>query len=156
MLFLTILNALRNVWRSVFFLIILVCNLIFWMYIFVSRKEILSFDISYSNLIDGSSVFYSCLISSRSVLLPVHIKKISTINLRYVSKDVFINGHMNFLSKWSIRMFPYEAHSSCWQKLEHPPSQQKSMGIIPRTLNHSIFKVPYMVKIKLFFYILIF
>ena len=35
-------------------------------------------------------------------------KNISSINLRYLSENVLINGYMNFLSKWSIKMFAYE------------------------------------------------
>ena len=31
-----------------------------------------------------------------------------------------------------------EPYSSCSQKLEHPPTQQKSTGIIPRTTNHGL------------------
>ena len=50
---------LRKVWRLVFFLNILVCNLLFLIFISVSRNEILSFDISYSNLIDGCFVVNS-------------------------------------------------------------------------------------------------
>ena len=99
---------LRKVWQSVFFLNILVCNLLFLIYISVSRNEILSFDISYSNLIDGCFAFNSFKNLSRSVLLPVHIKNIASINLRYISENVLINGYMNFLSKWSIKMFLYE------------------------------------------------
>ena len=41
------------------------------MYILVSRNEILSFDISYSNLTDGCFVINSFKNFSRSVLLPV-------------------------------------------------------------------------------------
>ena len=29
-------------------------------------------------------------------------------------------------------------NSSCSQKLEHPPNQQESTGIIPRTSNHNL------------------
>ena len=99
---------LRKVWQSVFFLNILVCNLLFLIYISVSTNEILFFDISYSNLIDGCFAFNSFKNLSRSVLLPVHIKNIASINLRYISENVLINGYMNFLSKWSIKMFAYE------------------------------------------------
>ena len=80
---------LRKVWRSVFFLNILVCNLLFLMYISVSRNEILSFDISYSNLIDGCFAFYLFKSFSRSLLLPVYIKNILSINLRYIGKWKF-------------------------------------------------------------------
>ena len=69
------------------------------MYISVSINEILSFDISYSNLIDGSFVFVLFKNFSRSVLLPFHIENISSINMMYVSENVLINWHMNFLSK---------------------------------------------------------
>ena len=99
---------LRKLWQSVFFLNILVCNLLFLIYISVSRNEFFSFNISYSNLIDGCFVFNSFKNFSRSVLLPVHMKNISPINLRYISKNVLINGYMNFLSKWSIKMCAYE------------------------------------------------
>ena len=99
---------LKKVWQSVFFLNILVCNLLFLIYISVSRNEILSFDISYSNLIDGCFAFNSFKNLSRSVLLPVHIKNISSINLRYTSENVLINGYMSFHSKCSIKMFAYE------------------------------------------------
>ena len=95
-------------WQSAFFLNILVCNLLFLMYISVSRNEILSFDISYSNLIDGCFAFNSFKNLPRSVLLPVHIKNIASINLRYISENVLINGYINFLSKWYIKMFAYE------------------------------------------------
>ena len=43
-----------------------------------------------------------------SALLPVHTKNLSSINLRYIRENVLINGYMNFLSKWSIKMFAYE------------------------------------------------
>ena len=69
------------------------------MYISVSINEILSFDISYSNLIDGSFVFVLFKNFSRSVLLPFHIENISSINMMYISENVLINWHMNFLSK---------------------------------------------------------
>ena len=49
------------------------------MYISVFRNEILSFDISYSNLIDGCFAFNSYKSFSRSVLLPVHIKNVLSI-----------------------------------------------------------------------------
>ena len=52
-------SMLRKVWRSVFFLNILVSNLLFLMYISVSRNEIIFFHVSYSNLIDGCFVFNS-------------------------------------------------------------------------------------------------
>ena len=99
---------LRKVWRSVSFLNILVCTLLFLIYISVSRNDIFSFDISYSNLIDACFVFNSFKNFSRSVLLPVHIKNISAINLRFISENVLINGYMSFLSKWSIKVFAYE------------------------------------------------
>ena len=118
MLFLKILGALSSIKKGLvvylrskyfgIFLNILVCNLLFLMYISVSRNEILSFDISYSVLIDGCFVFNSFKNFSRSVLLPVHIKNISFINLRYIRENVLINGYMNFLSKWSIKMLAYE------------------------------------------------
>ena len=53
------------------------------MYISVSRNEIPSFGISYSDLIDGCFVFNSFKNFSRSILLPVDKKNISSINLRY-------------------------------------------------------------------------
>ena len=53
-------------------------------------------------------VFNSFTNFSRSVLLRVHIKTISSINLKYIYKNVLINGYMNFPSKWSIKMFSYE------------------------------------------------
>ena len=99
---------LRKVWQSVFFLNILVRNLLFLIYIWVSRSEILSFDISYSSLIVGCFAFKTFKDFSGSVLLHVDIKNISSINLRYTSKNVLINGYMNFLSKRSIKMFVYE------------------------------------------------
>ena len=64
----------RKVWQYLFFLNILVCNLLFLIYISVSRNEILSFDISYSNLIDGCFVFNLFKTFSASVLQPFHIK----------------------------------------------------------------------------------
>ena len=99
---------LRKVWQSVFFLNILVCNLLFLIYIWVSRSEILSFDISHSSLIVGCFAFKTFKDFSGSVLLHVDIKNISSINLRYTSKIVLINRYMNFLSKRSIKMFVYE------------------------------------------------
>ena len=48
---------LRTVWRSVFFLNNLVCNLQFLIYISISRNEILSFGITYLILIDACFVF---------------------------------------------------------------------------------------------------
>ena len=98
---------LRKVWQSVFFLNILVCNLLFLIYILESRNEILSF-CSYSNLIDGCFAYNSFKNVSRSVFLPVHLKNISSINLRYISENLLINGNMNFHSNWSIKMFTYE------------------------------------------------
>ena len=67
---------LRKVWRSVFFLNVLACNLLFLICISESRNGNLSFKISYSNLIEGCFVFNSFKKFSRSVLLPVHIKSI--------------------------------------------------------------------------------
>ena len=53
-------------------------------------------------------LYLTCLKNfSRSILLPVHIKNISSINVRYISENVLINGYINFLSKWSIKMFAY-------------------------------------------------
>ena len=68
---------LRKVWWSVFLLNTLECNLLFLMNISVSRNEIFSFDISYSNLVDGCFVFNLLKNFSISVLLPVNIKNIS-------------------------------------------------------------------------------
>ena len=95
---------LRKVWQYVFFLNTLVFNLLFLIYILISRNEILSFDILYSNLIDGYCVFSLLKIFSRSVLLPVHIKSISSKNLKYIRENVLINGYVNFLWKWFINM----------------------------------------------------
>ena len=75
--------------RCFFFLNILVYTFLFLIIISVSRNKTLSFDISYSNLIDGCFVFYSLKIFSRHVLLSVHIKNILAINLRYISENVF-------------------------------------------------------------------
>ena len=58
--------------------------------------------ISYSNLIDGCLLFNSFKNFLRSVLLPVHMKNILSINLRYISENVLINGYMDFLLKWSM------------------------------------------------------
>ena len=55
-----------------------------------------------SNLTDGCFAFNSLKDFSKSVLLPVHIKNISSINLRYVRENVLINGYMNFLSNFRI------------------------------------------------------
>ena len=82
--------VVKKVWRCVFYLNILLCNLLFLMYI------------SYSNLIDGCFLFNSFKNFLRSVLLPVHMKNILSINLRYISENVLINGYMDFLSKWSM------------------------------------------------------
>ena len=71
--------------RSFFFLNILVYTFLFLIIISVSRNKTLSFDISYSNLIDGCFVFYSLKNFSRHVLLSVHIKNILAINLRYIT-----------------------------------------------------------------------
>ena len=47
---------------------------------------------------------------SRSVLLPVKIKNISSINLRHVRENVLINGYMNFLSNFRIfRILTFES-----------------------------------------------
>ena len=54
------------------------------------------------------AVFNSFTNFSRSALLPVHVKTISSINLRYKYENILINGYMNFPSKWSIKMFAYE------------------------------------------------
>ena len=91
---------LRKIWKSAFFLKILVFNLLFLMYISVFRNELHSFIISYSNLIDVYFIFNSIKNFSTLLLLPVHIKNISSINLRYISE----NGHANFFSKWSIKL----------------------------------------------------
>ena len=96
---------LRKVWQYVFFLNTLVFNLLFLIYILISRNEILSFDILYLNLIDGCCVFSLLKKFSRSVLLPVHIKSISSKNLKYIRENVLINGYVNFLWKWFINMF---------------------------------------------------
>ena len=88
---------LRKVGRPVFLLNILVCNFLFLLYVLESRNKIPSFDISYSNLIDGCFVFNSFKNLYRSVLLPVHIKDMSSIYLRSVSENVLINGYINFL-----------------------------------------------------------
>ena len=95
---------------------IFVCKLLFLIYILVSRNEILSLDVLYSNLIDGCFVLNSFKFFSRSVLLPVHIKNISSINVRYISDNVLINGYMNFLSKWS--MIPMAQPFICKQLLQ--------------------------------------
>ena len=39
---------------------------------------------------------------------PVHIENVSSINLRYISKNVLINGYINFLLKWSMEILAYE------------------------------------------------
>ena len=95
---------LRSVCWSVFFVNIL----LLLMYISISRSQILSFDISYSNLIDVCFVFNLFKRFSRSVLLSAHIKNIPSINLRYISENVLINEYLNFLSKWSMKIFVYE------------------------------------------------
>ena len=95
---------LRSVCWSVFFVNIL----LLLMYISISRSQILSFDISYSNLIDVCFVFNLFKRFSRSVLLSAHIKNIPSINLRYISENVLINEYLNFLSKWSMKIFVCE------------------------------------------------
>ena len=93
--------VLRKVQRSVFFLNLFICDMFFLIIISVSRNEIVSFYISYRNLIDGCFAFNSFKKFSRSALLPVHIMNISSINLRYTSEDVLLNRYMNFLSKFA-------------------------------------------------------
>ena len=61
----------------------------FLIYISVSRNEVISFDISYSNLIYGCFVFNSFKKFSRSVLPPVHIKNISSINKIHICRWIF-------------------------------------------------------------------
>ena len=74
----------------------------------MSRKEVLSFDISHLNLIDGCFGLDLFEKFFRSVLLTVHIKNILSINLSYVSKNVLLSGYMNFPSKCSVKMFSSE------------------------------------------------
>ena len=104
---------LRKVWRFVFFLNILVCNFLFLMYTSISITEIISFGISYPNLINECFVFNLFKNFSRSILSSVHIKNISSISLRYISENVLINGYMNFLSKGSIKMCVYVCVCVC-------------------------------------------
>ena len=99
---------LRKVWQSVLFLNILVGNLLCLMYSSVTRDTFFSFDILYTNLIGGCFVFNSFKKFSRSVLIPLPKKNISSKNVRYISENVLINEDVNFLSKWSIKMFAYE------------------------------------------------
>ena len=47
-------------------------------------------------------------IYSMGVLCLTRLKNMSSINLRYISENVLINGYNNLLSKWSIKMFAYE------------------------------------------------
>ena len=72
------------------------------------RKEVLPFDISHLNLIDGCFGFDLFEKFSRSVLLPVHVKNILSINLRNMSKNVLLSRYMNFPSKCSVKMFSSE------------------------------------------------
>ena len=91
-----------------FLLNTLVCNLLFLIYIMVSRNDLLSFDNLYQNLFDECFVFNSFKSFSKSVLLSVDIKNISSINLRYINENALKNGYTGFLSRWSINMFVYE------------------------------------------------
>ena len=86
----------------VFFLNILVCNLLFLIYISVFKNKIFPFNISYSNVTDGAFVFNWFSNFTRFFLVPLYIKNILFLNLRY------IRWYMNFLSKWSIKMSVYE------------------------------------------------
>ena len=74
----------------------------------VSRNDLLSFDNLYQNLFDECFVFNSFKSFSKSVLLSVDIKNISSINLRYINENALKNGYTGFLSRWSINMFVYE------------------------------------------------
>ena len=73
---------LRIVWQFVFFLYIFVYNLLFFMYTSVCKSEMLAFDIWYSDLMDSCFVLSSFKNLVRSFILPVHIKNMSSINLR--------------------------------------------------------------------------
>ena len=53
-------------------------------------------------------IFSSFKKFSRSVLQPVPIKNISSINLWYISENVLINEYLDFLSNWFIKMCAYE------------------------------------------------
>ena len=73
---------LRIVWQFVFFLYIFVYNLLFFMYTSVCKSVMLAFDIWYSDLMDSRFVLSSFKNLVRSFILPVHIKNMSSINLR--------------------------------------------------------------------------
>ena len=66
------------------------------MYGSVSRNVMLVFDIWYSNLMDSCFVLSSFKNFIRSFLLPVHIKKMSSINLRWINENPLINGYISF------------------------------------------------------------
>ena len=55
-----------------------------------------------------SVLYLTRLKVSKSVLLSVDIKNISSINLRYINENALKNGYTGFLSRWSINMFVYE------------------------------------------------
>ena len=98
---------LRKVWRSASFINILVWDLLFLMYISVSRNEILSFDISYSNLIDGCFVVNSFKSFSRPVLLLVHVKNSVAVKLitLVARSDIYQLGLKNIWKQTKSRTY---------------------------------------------------
>ena len=66
------------------------------MYTFVSKNAMLIFDIWYSNLMDSCFALNSLKHFIRSFLLLVHVKKMSSINLREVNENPLINGYISF------------------------------------------------------------
>ena len=97
---------LRKTGGLFFFQIFLYIIFLFLTYISVSKNEILSFKILHSNIYRWF-VFKSFTKFSTSVLLPVYMKNISSINLKYKSENVLMNEYMKFVSKVSIKMFAY-------------------------------------------------
>ena len=130
----------------------LICSLLFFIYILMSRKKNISFDTLHLNLIDGSSAFNLFNKFSRSFWLPVHIKNISSINLRYISKNVLIwiflrSAPLKCLRMRVGRLFPletllYASKSSAFRILVYNDSISKekryelsetnSIGYLPK------------------------
>ena len=62
-------------------------KLLFLIYKSVSRKKILVFEILYSNLVESCFVFNLSKFLISCSLLPVHIKNISPMNLKYINES---------------------------------------------------------------------
>ena len=71
----------RKLCRLVCFLYILVWSLLFLIYMSLSRKGILVFEVLYSNLFESCFVFNSSNFQIGCYFSPVHVKNISSMNI---------------------------------------------------------------------------